>query len=349
MENRLSYKSFEILTEEEGQRLDNVLYKRFRQWSRTIWQKRIRTGKVLVNQKQCSPSFRLFKNAIISYSFYKKEEPKVNSNVDIVYQDEDIAIISKPTNLPVHPSGAYSQNTLYNILKETKEYKGDVKLVHRLDRETSGLMIVAKNKQSASTLQIDFQNAKVKKEYLALVFGNFPKYYKAEGWLFPDEKSPVKVKRQFSEVRPKDNFLKDLEKKEKEKGTLRPFSLSKIEKCYTEFFLKSIIKEKNISLVKARLHTGRTHQIRASLCSLGFPLLGDRIYGKDSYLYLRFLNQEESAEDKKTLILERTALHAFSLQFHHPITKKEMLFESPLPQDIKIPCQANKRLSDILL
>ncbi len=332
-------KNFYPKSEEEGLRLDVLLTQRFNQWSRTEWQERIRSGHVCIDDQKCNPSERIRKKQLISYYFLSKPEPQVNRQIHTVYEDKYILLVNKPSNLPVHPSGAYRKHTLYNILKEKWGEKAQVYLIHRLDRETSGLMLVAKNKQAASLLQTDFQKGRVQKEYIVFVEGLFPDYLDAVGWLHPDfSTNKIKKKRGFTPLSCLPETLEKIQQKTRETSQRRPKAFSKIETSRTEFFC---VHKKGkhtprlyLSMLRVHLHSGRTHQIRATLCSLGYPVVGDRIYGLDPEMYLRFLDNLETKYDTEKLRIGRTALHSFQLQFSHPITGEKHFFQSPLPEDM---------------
>ena len=193
--------SFVVSYHEAGKRLDSILCQRFaHHWSRSHWQRRIREGSVILDQGSARPASRLQSGQTVSYFYPSKAEPQVsNEDIHFKYEDEDLAVIVKPTNLPVHPSGVYRKRTLYHLLKRIWGEATPIRLLHRLDRETSGLLVVAKNKKAASLLNLDFEGKgnPVNKEYLVLVEGDFPDYYDACGWIGPDANSPVRKKRRF--------------------------------------------------------------------------------------------------------------------------------------------------------
>ncbi len=330
-----------VQTCEEGIRIDSLLQKRFsgsyHLWSRARIQKRIREKKIQINGRFVRSSRRVQAGDEISYYFYAKVDPPVQTQIGICYQDEDIIVVEKPSNLPVHPSGAYQNHTLYSILKQrcllekrslSPQNSSDSLFlgpVHRLDRETSGLMILAKNPSAARVLQSDFQNGLVKKEYLSLVEGYFPDFMNADGWIFLDTKSKVRKKRSFSETSPISSSRE----------------LGKIVRCRTEFSREKYNSSYHLSLVRAQLHTGRTHQIRATLCSKGYPVVGDRIYGINDHFYLNFIEGKETELDLKQLRMNRTALHACSLEFVHPVSSEKLCFASKIPKEISMWMEEN--------
>ena len=215
-------------------------------------------------------------------------------------------VVSKSGCLPVHPSGCYFRNTLLMLMKERY---GELFVVNRLDRETSGLVVLAKNPETAGVLSGLFASRQVEKTYLAAVFGAFPRgTVVKDGWLSADPGSPVRKKRRFTETDP---------------GT------GDAEPCGTEFTCLKTCR--GFSLVECRPHTGRLHQIRATLCSCGFPLLGDKLYGLDDTVFLRFTEDAMTDADRAALILPTQALHAWRLRFAVPGTGEAIECESAPP------------------
>ncbi len=214
--------------------------------------------------------------------------------IDVVYEDEDLILLNKPGDMVVHPSYAHFTDSLSNALAGFYLRRGDMhvmRVIGRLDRETSGLIIFAKNRHSAALLSKQGENMSKRKEYLALCSGIFKE---KEGTVdAPIERIPGQ--RMIREVR--------------EDG----------KRAITHY--KVIEEYKDCSLVRLRLDTGRTHQIRVHMAYLGHPLLGDNFYGK------------EIADSHG---LTRAALHAAHLEFQQPITGEHLSFEAMLPEDMKM-------------
>ena len=302
-------KNIYINAEESGIRLDRYLSMKFPIIGRLEWQSRIREGEIFISGSQAKPSRKIKTGDIISFSYIKKDEPGVNEKYSVIYEDDVLFVLNKPPDLPVHPSGIYWKNTLYSILKRDYGEDFPVRLVHRLDRETSGVLVLAKTREAAGFLQKEFISKNVYKEYRVLVEGIFPEYFNASGFLNNDTKSAVRKKRKFSEIYSGEG-----------------------ETSQTEFSRLSVHGE--ISLLSAVLHTGRMHQIRATLCSLGYPVVGDRLYGIDEQLYLKLIQDEETPEDAIPLRMNRTALHCMKMVIPHPITQNRITFECPVPEDM---------------
>ena len=210
----------------------------------------------------------------------------------------------------MHPAGPFFKHTLWHLL--STRY-GKVHIVNRLDRETSGLLIAAKKPEAAARLSS--RNWVMNKEYLALVFGEFGEEIDAAGFLVPDTKSAVRKKRRFVFEMPEDR-----KGMESSRTLLRKEFSASGGKC----------------VVRAIPETGRLHQIRATLYSLGFPMVGDKLYGPDEKIYLKIRNQEITDEDQRLLQMKRQALHSTSLEFKHPVSGEMLKFTSPLPDDFAI-------------
>lgn len=290
-----------------GLRLDQWLSAKFAYFSRNEWQKKIRKKLVLVNRMPKIPSYILKNGDIVSYNI-EFEEKKADLDFKVIFDCEEYAVIDKPANIVCHPAGSFFKNTLWFVIKERLGFEPYI--CNRLDRETSGIVIAAKNRNSASALSALFSSSEksVIKSYIAIVHGSFPERIVAEGFLCQDEKSKVRKKRKFV-------LGKGAESNKPSSGT------DQIEHCRTDF-IRIAETFDGLSVVLAFPSTGRLHQIRATLYSLGFPMVGDKIYGIDDTIYLRFIEDKLTESDRKNLIFERQALHACGLVFKNPFTGK---------------------------
>ena len=298
---------------DSGQRLDAWLGNRFTYHSRNKWQYLIRDGEVTVNNLATKPSKIIYEGNVVELKTNELKEPDANTNIQIIYEDDYVVAINKPADLPCHPSGAYFHKTLWYLV--TTKLKNKVHIVHRLDRETSGIVVMAKTSAIAKEIAYLFAHKKVQKNYIAAVHGSFPDNLHAFGYLEKDKESQLMKKRRFVRVEERDY----------------PTLFDK-ETAETRF---EIVCEKNgLSLVKAFPKTGRFHQIRATLYSLGFPMVGDKTYGLDETLFLRFISDGLTENDYKTMILDRQALHAKSIEFTLTSTGKSYNLETEVPQEI---------------
>ena len=213
----------------------------------------------------------------VSYVGFEETEPAVRLDYGVVYEDEALLVVDKPGNLPCHPGGRYFTQTLWHAL--SAERGGHpCHFVNRIDRETSGLVLIAKTAEVAAACARQFAAGTVDKGYLAAVYGDFPEEPMcADGVLRPDDKSPVRKKQRFIPT----GFS----------GVSAGGSAGAVEgpgsRCRTDFRLRK--RAGGLSLVSATPMTGRLHQIRVSLLSLGYPVVGDKIYGPDDTLFIRFI------------------------------------------------------------
>jgi len=297
----------------------DFLTSRFTYHTREQWRERISEQRILVNTVVVSADRILTGGDEVEFIVHDIAEPPVSFDVRIVFEDYDVMVINKPANLPCHPAGRYFNHTLWAYLKTRHCLESPI-LVNRLDRETSGLVLVAKHTKAEACCRAQFVQRRVIKRYIVLVEGPFPETLQASGWLMPDPESGVHKRRRFVLVTP-------------EPGTrnTQP-EVPDSEWAETDFRLLGTVN--GVSEVEATLHTGRLHQIRATLSSLGYPVVGDKLYGPDPMIFVRFCKDSLTDEDRRRLRMARQALHAMELDFQHPSTGAMMHFEAPLPEDM---------------
>lgn len=289
-------KKIEIdIKEETLERLDFYLSKVIEDISRTNIKQMIKNGDVLVNGGLQKPKYLLKINDKIVVNIYNPKNPEIlpeDIPLDIIYQDEDIAIIDKPQGMIVHPASGNYSNTLVNSLlfnfKTLSDLAGQIRpgIVHRLDKDTSGLMIIAKNNFSHKILSKNFKNRTIKREYIALVKGILKENYGViDEPIGRDPKDRRRMAVVYKNSKPAVTYYEILERFEE----------------YT--------------LVRARLETGRTHQIRVHLSYIKHPIVGDLIYS-----------------DNNKFNLSKQLLHSIKIGFNHPRSCKYMEFSTEIPE-----------------
>ncbi len=241
----------------------------------------------------------------------------ITAEFTVLYEDDGVLAVDKAAPLLTHPTGAKEEPTLWHGLRELLAFElatgGQVSLINRLDRETSGITLVAKTAEAARELGKAMQSRRLHKEYLALVFGN-------PAWETALCAEPL---RRMEEVAPT-------------RVHVRQCCHSGGKPCETEFSVLRRVSAQGgrsaLSLLHCCPHTGRLHQIRAHLAHLGYPLVGDKIYGADERYYLEFMVSGWTPALESALLLPRQALHACKLSF--PWRGRMVEVEAPLPPDM---------------
>ena len=309
---------FLINENDSEKRLDIFLSEKIKDLTRSNIKKIIESKNVKINHKMInSPSKKVKKNDNIFVKLLFNEKKRLlpsNIKLDVHFEDKDILIVNKPKGMVVHPGAGNQENTLANAL--SYKYKNNLSdlngslrpgIVHRIDKETSGLLVVAKNNISHAKLGKQFSDHTIKRKYICLVWGV---------------------------VRPLKGRIETLISRNKKNRQLMTVSDVNGKKAITNYKTIKIFDIKNIpklSLVECELETGRTHQIRVHMKYKGASLLGDNQYGKKNIKFKK-INKDFS---KILFSLSGQALHAKSLGFNHPSTDALVNFESKLPKDFK--------------
>ena len=309
---------FSVDIRNSGKRLDIFLAKNIRHLTRSFLKKMIENKKVKLNDGiLLSPARKVkYKDEIKIDIIEKKRNDIVPKKIklDILYEDKYILVINKPKGMVVHPGTGNYENTLVNALlykydKNLSDLSGTLRpgIVHRIDKETSGLLVIAKNNLAHANLGEQFSRHTIIRKYICLVWGI---------------------------VRPLNGKINTLISRHKKNRQLMTVSEINGKKAITNYKTLKTFNIKNIpkiSLIECELETGRTHQIRVHLKYKGTSLLGDKQYGKKN---LKFKKINNEFLDKLNKLTGQT-LHAKSLKFAHPKTKKWMNFESDLPTSFK--------------
>lgn len=266
-------------------------------YSRNLVLNLLKSGNILVNDKIVKPSYKVHSKDVITIKDVKSPTDEIipwNYPLDIVYEDDDIIIVNKPSGMVVHPGAGNKDHTLVNALKYHTDKLSDINgierlgIVHRIDKDTSGLIIVAKTNKAHEILGEYFKNHSIKREYIALLCG----------------------------VLPHDTATIDAPIGRDEKNRLRmTVTPNNSKRAITH--LQVLKRYKDYTLVKARLETGRTHQIRVHTKYIGYPVYNDPVYASKS--------EGDFGQ----------FLHSYSMEFIHPLTKEKMYFKREVPKYFK--------------
>ncbi len=301
-----------------GERLDLFLTKKLQNFTRSYVKKQIVDKKVKINNLTISsPSKKLKQNDKIEINIIKNATEKLRPakiKLDIIYEDKDLLIVNKQKGMVVHPGAGNLDNTLANALayiykKNLSDINGEFRpgIVHRIDKETSGLLVIAKNNLTHSELGKQFSSHSIKRKYLCLIWGV---------------------------IRPINGKIQTLITRNIKNRQLMTVSEVKGKKAITNYKTLKVYNLKDvpkISLLECELETGRTHQIRVHLKFKGTSILGDKQYGKERQKYKKI----NSIFYNKLKNLNGQALHAQTLEFNHPTRKKWVSFKSNIPSDFK--------------
>jgi 23S rRNA pseudouridine1911/1915/1917 synthase len=279
--------------------------------SRARIQSLIKDGAITVNGDTKKPSYQLRPGDIITIRHVPREmvlQPSEEVEFELVYEDDSILVVNKPPGLVVHPSAGHNTGTLVHGLlhkcAHLSSLSGPIRpgIVHRLDKDTSGLLVVAKGDRAHGLLADQFKKREVAKRYVALVHGCVGQ---ARGRIdLPISRHPMKRTEMYA-------------------------SVSRGREAVTEWERVSTFAL-GFSLLRVSLHTGRTHQIRVHLAHMGYPVLGDSVYGHGKRWWK---NQPAQVKECQALV-KRQMLHAELLGFRHPDSREYMRFEAPPPADM---------------
>ena len=288
-----------INVDEDNIRLDTYVARKVPEISRTMIQKLIESGDVLVNGDKKKLSYKVLSGDIITINIPEAKEVDLKPQeipVEVVYEDNDIIVVNKPKGMVVHPANGNPDGTLVNaIMAMCKDslsgLGGELRpgIVHRIDKDTSGLLIVAKNDKAHIEMSNQIKNHEVKKIYIALVRG-----------IVGEDEATIDM--------PIGRSTKDRKKMAVVKNGKEAVTHFKVLKRYDRY-----------TLLEVKIDTGRTHQIRVHMAEIGHPVVGDMVY----------------SNGKNDFGVEGQMLHAKSLDFRHPITGKQMHLEAELPEYFK--------------
>lgn len=299
-------------------RIDQYLTRQVENATRNKVQEAIEEGRVLVNEKIVKSNYRIKSLDLIQMTFLRPPAPELAAEdipIDIIYEDQDLMVINKKPGMVVHPAfgnwtGTLANAILHHIGKAAEELdKSELRpgIVHRLDKNTSGLIIIAKNPVALHRLARQFAERKVIKIYKAIVWG--------------------------VPVPPSGTLTTNIGRSKKDRKVMTnfPFEGKDGKTAVTDYMVTENLHW--FSVLSLTLHTGRTHQIRAHMQHLGHQILGDETYGGATLRTLPFSKSESFVKNLLEL-LPRQALHAETLSFHQPITHEPLSFTAQMPEDM---------------
>jgi 23S rRNA pseudouridine1911/1915/1917 synthase len=307
----------ELHADAPGQRVDRFLAERT-QLSRSAIQRLARDGRVTVNGAAVEPAYKVRAGEALVVDV-PDAEPALSLlgediPVDVLYEDDDVLVVNKPAGLVVHPAHGHPTGTLVNavvgkITSDTGRAAARPGIVHRLDKDTSGVMIIAKNDVAQLALARQLQGRRFEKEYLALVWGEVMAGRRIDA---PIGRDPVNRKKMSAAATGKS--LRDSNRVRRSREAVTRVVAA-------EHFGRML------TLAQVAIHTGRTHQIRVHLSAIGHPVVGDPLYGG--------VHRRVPGDLRAVTHLDRPFLHAARLAFTHPTDGRRMAFESPLPADLQ--------------
>ena len=302
---------------QEPVRVDKFLMNRIENATRNKIQKAAKSGYIFSNENPVKQNYKVKPGDNIKVMFHHPPYENLivgeKIDIDIIYEDNDILVVNKPPNQVVHPGhGNYSGTLLNGLIYHNENLPenrdGRPGLVHRIDKDTSGLLVVAKSDIALTKLSEQFFHKTIDRKYLAIVWGTpLPEQGTIDKYLSRDKKNRMIMSVPVDE---------DIGKR-----------------AITHY--KVIEKLGYVSLVECELETGRTHQIRAHMKHIGNPIFNDQRYGGDKILKGTIFNKYKQFVENCFKLLPRQALHAKTLSFNHPRTNERLAFETELPNDFK--------------
>jgi 23S rRNA pseudouridine1911/1915/1917 synthase len=298
--------AFTVPPDFDGQRLDRFLVSALEGHSRSQAQKLIEDGHVTTDRREARANLAMRSGERVTIVLPKVVPARADAEalpLDILYQDKDVAVLNKPAGMVVHPGAGHPSGTLVNALlhhvRDLSGIGGEMRpgIVHRLDRGTSGVMVVAKNDAAHRELSRQFQDREVEKEYIALVWGVVQAGRRIDAAIGRD---PVNRQKMSSRARRARDAVTRITRAHHLRG---------------------------VTLCQVAIYTGRTHQIRVHLNAIGHPIVGDALYGG--------VRRRVAGDIRAVLSLARPFLHAARLAFLHPADRRRMEFTAPLPSDLQ--------------
>jgi RluA family pseudouridine synthase len=302
----MKFSSMVPLNIKKGTILIDYLCARFTYHSRQEWEEVVKSGKISVENNNVDCKYIVQPGSTMVYDAGEFDEPPANLEYRILYEDEWFIGIDKPGNLLVHRAGkSFRNNLMYQLRFNNTPAFPDAHPTHRLDRDTSGVVLVAKNAQARAIMSDAFAEQKVNKQYCAVVHGVAEKGAMIDAPIAKAQGSAISYK----------------------------FQVDSSGKTAVTEILDVVPVGKKFSLLTLKPHTGRTHQIRIHCAFIGHLIVGDKLYGLSESDYLKWRN--EPSISASPMLFYRHALHCSAMEFIHPFDKKLIHIEAPLPQDMQ--------------
>lgn len=295
-----------VAADADGSSLLDYLVARFPYHDRERWQQEVAAGRVVLAGVRASGSERVRTGDTLAYHKIHRE-PWVDDHIPVLHEDAALLVVDKPAHLPMHADGPFVKATLVALLR-ARTGEQQLSLVHRLDRETSGVCVLARTAAARAALHEQFERGAVAKAYLAVVRGAVAGDFEVAAPIGRARDSRIALRRATGSA------------------ALDP------RPARTRFVL--VERTTGCSLLRCEPHTGRTHQIRVHLESAGHPILGDKLYGHPDDHYLAFVQSVKRSGDPRAATTagpDRQLLHASSLTFVHPGSGTRVSFAAPLP------------------
>lgn len=290
-----------------GKSLLAFLSERFRYHSSDQWQRELASGRISLDGARAAGDETLRIGMRLRYEKLHRE-PAVATDFQVLHQDEVLMSVDKPAHVPMHADGPFIRNTLINQLRTA--HGSDLHLVHRLDRETSGVCLIARSKEALKAIHEQFQGNLVRKVYVAVVHGRLEAAVECRAAIGHKAETEVQLRRSADDD-------------------------ARAPKAACTRF-EPIRQGPNKTLVRCLPQTGRTHQIRVHLEHLGHPVVGDKLYGQPDSHYLEFVARMKAGEsvfDEAPDKPNRQLLHSFQISLKHPTTAEQQRFEAPIPAE----------------
>ncbi len=309
---------FEVRSDRAGMRLDRWLSLELTRLTRSRAQEIVSHFAFTAQGIALGPSHRVRVGEVIALYRPRWEEPPAPREIGLLYIDDHMIAVDKPAGLPVHPSAKFHHNTLTSVL--TERFPDErVVLAHRIDRETSGVILLARSREAERRLKQDFAERKIQKTYYALVHGVVAQDHQTIDAPMCLHGGDIGVKM-----------------------VVRPVTRGGMQSVTRVDVLERL---EGFTLVAAHPETGRQHQIRVHLAYVGHPLVGDKLYAHGDEMFLACLEGPADEERMKKLLLDRHALHAASVSLTHPIEKNPLSISAPLPPDLRAFCDEHRAMT----